>query len=456
MPQLLPALQKLIQQDVSIQRLAEARGIKLERSGKELIGPCPFHEDIHFSLSIDPERNVWHCRGACGGGGDVIQWVMRAEAVSFRHAVELLRRDYLPSAPSPAQPPPRRSTVPKLPPLFEDDAEDQELLQTVSNYYHDTLKQTPEAQQYLIRRGLQSAEMVDRFRLGFSNRTLNYRIPDRNRVAGGRQRGRLEEMGIFRKGTGHEHFVGSLVIPICNLNGEVVQMYGRKINSHLRPGTEYHVYLPEPPRTVWNEAVLIASKEVILCEALIDALTFWCAGFRNVTTSYGVNGLEDCHREAFQRHGRKRIYIAYDRDEAGDCAATQHGEELMSMGIDCFRVLFPKGMDANEFALKATPAAKALGLLLNKSEWLGKGKLRATVGVEASATANPTPMAVTEAEEQPSGAIKQQARPTAVTEKPPPKLSDSLPKNGERSELESIKTGAGSEWGRDLAISPNG
>ena len=44
------------------------------------------------------------------------------------------------------------------------------------------------------------------------------------------------------------------------------------------------------------------------------------------------------------------------------------------MGIECFRVLFPKGMDANEYALKVTPAAKSLGVLLNKAEWLGKGK----------------------------------------------------------------------------------
>ena len=46
----------------------------------------------------------------------------------------------------------------------------------------------------------------------------------------------------------------------------------------------------------------------------------------------------------------------------------------MAAGIECFRVLFPKGMDANEYALKVTPAAKSLGLLLNKAEWMGKGK----------------------------------------------------------------------------------
>src|SRR6202051_446438 len=136
----------------------------------------------------------------------------------------------------------------------------------------------------------------------------------------------------MREKSGHEHFVGSLVIPILNLNGDVVQMYGRKIHSRLRPGTEYHLYLPGPRCGVWNEQALIASKDIILCEALIDALTFWCAGYRNVTTSYGVNGFNDSHREAFQKHGTKRIYIAYDRDEAGEKAAAKHAERIMQKG----------------------------------------------------------------------------------------------------------------------------
>ena len=79
---------------MSIQRLAEARGIKLHRSGKELIGLCPFHDDRNPSLNIDPVKNVWHCKGACGEGGDVIRWVARAEGVSDGHALELLRKDY--------------------------------------------------------------------------------------------------------------------------------------------------------------------------------------------------------------------------------------------------------------------------------------------------------------------------------------------------------------------------
>src|SRR5690606_15481522 len=74
-----------------LERLAEAKGIKLKRHGENLIGLCPFHDDREPSLVITPSKNLWHCLGACQAGGTVIDWVMRAEGVRFRHAVELLR-----------------------------------------------------------------------------------------------------------------------------------------------------------------------------------------------------------------------------------------------------------------------------------------------------------------------------------------------------------------------------
>jgi hypothetical protein len=216
-------------------------------------------------------------------------------------------------------------------------------------------------------------EIVSHFRLGFANRTLGLRLPAKNRKAGAEMRTRLEALGIIRE-SGHEHLNGSLVIPVFDEAGRVVEMYGRKITENLRPGTPLHLYLPGAHKGVWNEAALVASKDIILCESLIDALTFWCAGFRNVTASYGVGGFTDDHREAFRKHGTKRVYIAYDRDEAGEKAAAALAPELMAAGIECFRVLFPKGMDANEYARMTQPAAKSLGVLLNGAQWLGKGE----------------------------------------------------------------------------------
>ena len=361
-----------LKREVSVQRLAEARGIKLHRHGADLLGLCPFHDDRNPSLVITPAKNLWHCLGACNAGGTAIDWVMKANGISFRHAVELLREDYLPLAAVPIQPV-KHGTVRKLPPPVARDADDRELLLQVVSYYNETLKQSPEAMKYLESRGLKSPEIIERLRLGFANRTLGYRLPAKNRAAGAEMRGRLQTLGILRE-SGHEHFNGSLVIPVFNPAGDVMEMYGRKITPNLREGTPNHLYLPGEHAGVWNEEALAVSKEIILCEALIDALTFWVAGYRNVTASYGVNGFTADHRAAFEKHGTERVYIAYDRDQAGEKAAAALAEELMQMGIECFRVLFPKEMDANAYALKVTPAAKSLGVLLNKAQWLGKGQ----------------------------------------------------------------------------------
>jgi DNA primase catalytic core len=400
--------------EVSVERLAEARGIRLQRHGTDLIGLCPFHDDHEPSLVITPSKNLWHCLGACGTGGSVIDWVMKSKGVSFRHAVELLRANH-PSLAA-AAPVVRKGTTAavKLDASFKADIDDQSALNQVVDYYHDTLKQSPEALKYLLIRGLEHPEMIDHFRLGFSNRTLGYRLPERNRKDGAEIRGRLQRLGILRE-SGHEHFTGSVVIPVIDLDGNVTEIYGRKITEGLRQGTPLHTYLSGPHKGLWNEEALSVSKEIILCESLIDALTFWCADYRNVTASYGVNGFTEDHREAFKKHGTKKVLIAYDRDDAGEKAAAELSRELLSMGIDCYRVLFPKGMDANEYGCNVKPAAKSLGVLLNKVEWLGKGKAPSiTVLDNIDLSVIPTPQAAKEKTITSSLAAEAAAEPTAV------------------------------------------
>ncbi|HTS46965.1 MAG TPA: CHC2 zinc finger domain-containing protein [Bryobacteraceae bacterium] len=366
--------------EVPLERLAEARGVKLKQHGADLVGLCPFHEDREPSLVISPKKNLWHCLGACQSGGSVIDWVMRAQGVSFRHAVELLRSQH-PSLMDGAPQPIKHSTVRKLAPPIDREAGDAEALRQVVHYYHETLKQSPEALGYLEKRGLKSQEMIERFQLGFANRTLGLRLPQANRKPGAELRGRLQRLGILRD-TGHEHFNGSLVIPILDRAGQVLGLYGRKITEDLRPGTPLHLYLAGPHRGVWNEEALEASEEIILCESLIDALTFWCAGFRNVTSSYGVSGFTDDHRAALKKYDTRKVVIAYDRDAAGDTGAAALATELIASGIECTRVLFPHNMDANEYALKVTPADKSLAVLLNSAEWLGGKALTARQVVE--------------------------------------------------------------------------
>jgi len=370
--------------EIAVERLVESAGIELKAAGKDLLGRCPFHDDREASLVITPAKNLWHCF-SCQIGGGPIDWMMKAKGVSFRHAVELLREGELALPVGPVKG--GRIRVLAAPVSF--DANDQALLAETIGYYHERLKQSPEALAYLTRRGVNDAQLIEHFRIGFTDRTLGLRLPEKTRKAGSEIRSRLQKIGLWRE-SGHEHFNGSVVIPIIAPSGEITEVYGRKITEGLRPGTPLHLYLPGPHRGVWNEAALADHQEIILCEALIDAMTFWCAGYRNVTASYGIEGFTADHLAAFKRHGTTRVLIAYDRDEAGDRAAEKLSKQLLGEGLDCYRIQFPKGMDANEYALKVTPASKSLGLVIRKAQWLGKGEpqpIHTTVATPPAAVA---------------------------------------------------------------------
>lgn len=401
-----------IKHEVSVADLARARGVVLKRHGSDLIGLCPFHNDHQPSLVITPSKNLWHCLGACKTGGSVIDWVMKAEGVSFRHAVELLRDDRFALKTHSLPRPIKRSRVNRLPSTVAPDVADGALLGQVIDYYHATLKQSPEALAYLKKRALDSEQIITHFKLGYANRTLGYRIPTKTRKQGIEIRTRLQKLGILRP-TGHEHFNGSLIIPVFDEQGTVCEIYGRKIRDDLRTGTPAHLYLPGPHKGVWNIQALKAHPEIILCESLIDALTFWCAGYRNVTTAYGTAGFTDEMLLAFKHYRTERILIAYDRDAAGDQAARALSEKLLSCGISCYRIHFAKGMDANEHARKITPPAKSLALVIRNAVWLGNGRPRAVTPQTPLTPIEPPP-------EQTDRAAKEKTPPEPPPASPEP------------------------------------
>lgn len=420
--------------EISLLRLVEAAGISLKKHGKDYLGLCPFHDDHEPSLVISPDKNLWHCLGACGEGGDVIAWTMKRERVSFRHAVEILQRDIPALA---AKEKSEVDTVPATPVLtetFERQADDQALLNQVIDFYHETLLQSPEALAYLDKRGLNDPELIARFKLGFANRTLAYRLPEKTRKAGAELRGQLQEIGILRQ-SGHEHFNGSLVVPALDGEGNVTEVYGRKITPNLRKGTPHHLYLPGPHVGVWNREGLTGQTEVILCEALIDAMSFWVAGYRSVTCSYGTEGFTADHLAVFKEAGIERVLIAYDRDEAGNSAAAKLAKRLQGEGLACYRLHFPKGMDANDYALNVQPASKSLGVVIRSAEYLGEDlpperqldiEMQTGKGVEAvsdKADANPNPSLAAESQPE-TPALPAAAVPPAPENQMQPEVSD--------------------------------
>jgi DNA primase len=354
-----------IKRETDLLALVRSRGIELTKHGsKDWKGLCPFHGDTNKpNFIVSPEVGLWHCM-ACGKAGNPIQFVQHHDGISFRHAFEVLAGGSKEAYAS--RPAAKNCTVPVLPCPLDPEADDATLMQQVTGYYQERLKAMPVARAYLAGRGLDSDDLISRYQLGFGDRTLGLRLPDANRKTGQLLRTRLTQLGVWRK-SGHEHFNGCIVVPLFDATGKIISYYGRRIGR----GTVEHLY-PEGPHQGLFNPTAFDQEEVILCEAVIDALTFCASGITNVSCIYGSRGWTPEHTAAMKKV--RRVRLAYDADESGDQAAERDVKRLRALGIEVYRIKFPYGMDANEYARKVTPAAKSLTLIINAAAWCGEGK----------------------------------------------------------------------------------
>ena len=248
---------------------------------------------------VSPGKNLWHCLGACGAGGSTIDWVMRSKGVSFRHAVELLRAG---QGASPLDgPAPVRSTLRRLPIPVEPDAGDSEALAQVVEFYHSTLLGSPDALAYLRARRIDNPDAMEVFKPWTCQ--PHPRLPTAQPPDQARRRG---------EGTAAAPRCTARVRPRApeRLRGRagLRALRGRRrdVRPQARLGPTHRPARPPLPARSAQRCLGRGGPlggEVVICESLIDALSFWCAGFHNVTASYGTAGFTDDHRAAFARHG---------------------------------------------------------------------------------------------------------------------------------------------------------
>ena len=301
----------------------ESKGTKLKRTGKVFQGLCPFHADHNPSLIVDPEKQTWACLGACKGNGkssgDLYAFLMKLEGLTFREAHQRLGGAVTEEKVEPAK---ERERV--------------EILAGAVELYHKNLLESPEAQAYLSGRGFKTVETWKAYRLGTSTGNL----PSKGEGRG------LRAVGLTTS-TGRERFHGCITVPL--LDGEaVVGLYGRKIKE------SGHYYLPGPHRGLFNAAHASKSKEIILTESILDALSFIEAGFLNVLPLYGINGLTADHLRFFEETGTQKIILCLDTDAAGRKASAALAEKLKLQGIEPRTITLPT-KDPNELLVKEGP-----------------------------------------------------------------------------------------------------
>ncbi|CAB1063451.1 DNA primase, phage associated [Olavius sp. associated proteobacterium Delta 1] len=323
----------------------------LKKNGKGYFGLCPFHDDTNPSLSVNPSTNLWQCFG-CGAGGDVIRFVKLFDNVPFPDAVNKL------NAESPRLK--SNSISQRVKPANGNTGltvKDRKLLSRVVSYYQHTFTQDSRGINYLKNdRGITDNQSLKDFAVGYVNGTLLEILPEDPDVIKA-----LRRIGILN-GKGHEIFYNCVVFPLYSNRGSIVNLYGRNIEddpASSRPGRDYaatsvtHLYLPGRRTGLVNRQAVKRSQSIILAESIIDALTLYDQGFKNVVPIYGVNGLLDEHLSLFNRKV-KSAYLVFDADDAGHKATEAVSLRLKEKGIMAYSVTLPV-KDVNIYFKRHTP-----------------------------------------------------------------------------------------------------
>jgi len=330
-----------IKNTVDLAALVRAKGVKLKKNGKSFFGLCPFHDDHNPSLSINPITNLWQCFG-CGAGGDVIRFVELYDQVDFKEAVKRLSDNgFKKTAVKPL--PSNRKTL---------TVKERKLLGRVVSYYQHTLTEDNAGIDYLKNdRGINDNQSLKDFGTGFANGTLLNILPVADPANGKDDEviKSLKGIGILNS-KGKEIFYNCVVFPLYDTSGSIVSLYGRNIDDECEVA---HLYLPGQRCGLVNRQAAKRSQTIILTESIIDALTLYDQGFKNVMPIYGVNGLIDDHLLFFNRK-IKEAYLVFDADDAGRKAAESVSMQLKEKEIISNIVELP-AKDVNVYFKRHTP-----------------------------------------------------------------------------------------------------
>jgi DNA primase len=306
-----------IRQTHDLKQVIESHGIKLKKKGANYVGLCPFHEEKTPSFSVNPKTNLYHSFG-CNAGGDVIGYICKKEGISVSGAVDKLR----------GQKPEKKSKKSSDSGSFINRTH---LLNRVVSFYHKTFCEDLRALEYLHARGITDNAIFSDFTIGYSNGTLLNTIPDEGDI-----REALKEIGILNE-RGNEMFYGYAVFPIFDVNKDCVSLYGHKITD----GEPAHVYLPGPLRGILNYQAANRSKSIIITKSVMDMLTLYNAGFKDVLPCCGEQGFNPEQLEIITKSQVKEVYICFGKNDVGNNGAKTVTVQLKGKGIKPYIVQLP-------------------------------------------------------------------------------------------------------------------
>ncbi len=329
--------------------------VRLRQRGSNFVGLCPFHDEKTPSFNVSPSRGIFKCFG-CGKGGNVFQFLMQVEALSFVEAVRKLAG---------------RAGI-ELPRSDQDRqraAEHESLyaaLRFAAKYFHSQLQTTPpgkEALRYLRDRGL-LPETIKRFGLGYAPAGWDGLLTE-----GSRQHiapDVLERAGLAaprKTGSGHyDRFRGRIMFPIVSQAGKVVGFGGRILNGD----PDAPKYINSPETLVYSKSLALyglfqgrvairKQDEAILVEGYTDVISLHQAGVEHVVATCGT-ALTPQQVRLVGRYA-KQMVLLFDADEAGAKAAMRSVDLVLAGGLSAYAITLPEGFDPDSFVREKGGAA---------------------------------------------------------------------------------------------------
>jgi DNA primase len=313
--------------------------VALKRVGRNWTGLCPFHPDKSPSLSVNPDRQFYHCFG-CGAGGDVFKFVQEFEKVSFPEAVESLSR----RAGIPVPPRQQRDGGVRGPLL--------EALESAAAAYQQWLldpRLGSGARDYLAKRGL-SEQTVREFRLGYAPPGWENLV---QRLRGRVPEGVLVQAGLASRREGargglYDRFRERLMVPLVEPGGRVVGFGARAL------GDDPPKYLNSPETPVYRKGSFLFAldrarravgpeDEMIVVEGYFDAMALHQAGMRNTVATSGT--ALTAEQAVLMRRAAGRVLLTYDGDDAGRDAVLRSLGVLLAEGLEVRVADLPLGED---------------------------------------------------------------------------------------------------------------
>ena len=302
-----------------------SRYLTLKRAGSNVVGLCPFHNEKSPSFTVFPATRTFYCFG-CGAGGDVISFVMRAENLDYREAVEYLAK--LSGVPIEEEQDGRveKSTVNR--------ERIYAVTKAAARFFVSALN-SPEgekARQYLIEKRKFTPATLRRFGIGYAPDSWD--ALTKKLLADGFT---VDEMktaflcSISKKGNPFDIFRNRIMFPIFDITGEVVAFSGRRLNEN-----DERKYVNTSDTPIFKKSRVLFGLNIakntedgtlILCEGSPDAIAMHQAGFGNAIATLGT-AITAEHARIIARYA-KTVYLAYDIDKAGR-KATMKGIDLLN------------------------------------------------------------------------------------------------------------------------------